>query len=404
MSEGGQVIGVAERMKLIGRAFLPASPVHTQELLAGRKDQLFSLLEITQTIGQHAAIFGERGVGKTSVAAVMANDLASQGSRVVRLNCSTASTYQSLWRDVATEILSNEPSDFEVGALTGLVSGPMTQQDIVRAFRGIAKSLNVVVILDEFDILADDSIGEDFANLMKAMADDGQDIHIVVVGVAEDVDSILAGHRSVGRNLSQVRMPRLGEAEIKTILANGFSTIGLTAPKELGDRVVQLCQGLPHYAHLLARELAKSAVRRESLSVSIDDWPAALSGALDHAEQQIVDLYSDATTTAKPSMFRSLLLACALAPKDDQGFFRPVDVQKPLQRISGKRYALASYTGNLASLATDDRGPAFQAREWADRRKRYRFANPLLEPYVIGRAVSEGIIGLADASNPTYWQ
>lgn len=314
----------------------------------------------------------------------------ARGERVVRLNCNEMASFHQLWREMCEEWLSKEPSDAEVTALAGLLQGDLTQAAIVRALEALPSSAPSVVIFDEFDVIADAGVGADFANLMKAMSDKNLSTHIAVVGVAEDVDTILKGHASVARGLHQVRMPRLDEHEIGTILANGFAAVGLDAPASIVEQIVELAQGLPHYAHLLGKEVARRAVLAERDVIEDADWHPALESALAKAEQQVIDLYGDAVTTAKPSMFPSLLLAAALAKKDEQGFFRPTDVQAPLISLDGKNYALAGISGNLSKLASDERGPALQAREFADRRKRYRFANPLLQPYVLAKALADG--------------
>lgn len=396
-------VSIEDRLGLMNEAFQPSAPIHTKELLAGRQEQLFDLLEMSQTAGAHAAIFGERGVGKTSVAAVFEDNLKQRGRRAIRINCSVADTFQSLWQSMFDEWISSATDEGEVQLLSGVIGTHLSQAAIVRVLDRLSQESHVVVIFDEFDVLGDDSVGEDFANLMKAMSDKRLRAHIAVVGVAEDVNAILAGHRSVGRGLHQIKMPRLKPAELDTILVNGFKTLDMTYPPELAARVVRLSQRLPHYTHLLGKELARRAILGERSHVEMEDWDQALISTLAKAEQQVIDLYADATTTAKKSMFPELLLACALATKDQQGFMRPVDVGTALNEITGTKYAMAAYTGNLAKLALDERGPALQVRVFADNRKRYRFANPLLQPYVLLKAVSEDRVPMERIRDDAIW-
>lgn len=58
------------RLLALGEVFTPSAPIDDQELFAGRNHELFSVIEAMQSAGQHAVIFGERGVGKTSLARV----------------------------------------------------------------------------------------------------------------------------------------------------------------------------------------------------------------------------------------------------------------------------------------------------------------------------------------------
>lgn len=60
MAQGEADQGILERLNKLSRAFLPATPVAEAELLAGRTEQLFTLVEIVDVPGAHAAIYGER--------------------------------------------------------------------------------------------------------------------------------------------------------------------------------------------------------------------------------------------------------------------------------------------------------------------------------------------------------
>lgn len=50
-------------------AFSPGSPIDDLNLLAGRQRQAERLLDIVMQRGEHAILYGERGVGKSSLAA-----------------------------------------------------------------------------------------------------------------------------------------------------------------------------------------------------------------------------------------------------------------------------------------------------------------------------------------------
>lgn len=379
-----------ELLQQLNLAFRPSAPVHRQELLAGRVEQLFDLQEMARTPGASAAIFGERGVGKSSVAAVFGSNLDASGDyNTIRINCSTSDTFSSLCRAVRDELLDR---DHELVSISAAQIDAFSQHDAVRMLRHATGSKGLVTIFDEFDVIADACTGGDFANLMKAISDQNINAHIVVVGVAEDVDTILEGHASVGRNLHQILMPRLNDMEIQTIVIHGLGIVDLAIGDSMLTRVARLSQGLPHYAHLLGKCLGRRAILDGRTKIACDHWRSALEEALTQSEQAITDLYSEAVTTAKPSMLPKLLLACALAEKDEKGYFRPIDAGRNLERLEGRSFEMASYTGNLANLTKPERGPALQSREFGDRRKRYRFANPLLQPYTLMRAVRDGHI------------
>lgn len=394
-------ISIAERLDLLDEVFLPSSPIHTEELLAGRVTQRGNLLEMSRTKGGHAAIYGMRGVGKTSVAAVFEAGARELGHLVVRVNCGEGASFEDLIYEIAIELQDILPDEWSEWIAQRLTS--YTQGDVVRLFLALSQEARLIVILDEFDLITNDGVTRQLANLMKALADKHADAHIVVVGVAESVNAIMQGHASVARGLVQVGMPLLEREELDNILAVASDRLDVRFPDLLRARVLGLSNRLPHYTHLLGKELARRAILAERDEVLLEDWSDALVASVSKAQQTLVDIYSQATTTAKPSMFEPLLLSCALAAKDEQGYFRPADVNPHLNSISGKTYALASFTGNLASLAKVERGPALEAKIFADKRNRYRFANPLLQPYVLLRAVQEGRIDIERIDDGTLW-
>jgi Cdc6-like AAA superfamily ATPase len=88
------------------RVFTPAAPIDSQALFAGRTRQVSLVIDAVNQTGQHAIIFGERGVGKTSLANVLAPWLESLGQRVLapRVNCDSADTFSSAWKKLLSRI------------------------------------------------------------------------------------------------------------------------------------------------------------------------------------------------------------------------------------------------------------------------------------------------------------
>ena len=71
----GPVNDASDFEDLVARAttvFQPRTPITTRELFAGRWSELMAVVDAVNQVGLHAVIFGERGVGKTSLANVIA--------------------------------------------------------------------------------------------------------------------------------------------------------------------------------------------------------------------------------------------------------------------------------------------------------------------------------------------
>src|SRR6516164_8633407 len=85
----------------IARVFTPSAPIDKSSLFAGRSKEIMKLINASLQRGQHAVLFGERGVGKTSLANVLKDFLKPLGSALLTsTNCESRSTFKSIWSSV----------------------------------------------------------------------------------------------------------------------------------------------------------------------------------------------------------------------------------------------------------------------------------------------------------------
>ncbi len=85
----------------LGTVFSPAAPVNQATLFAGRQQQMQEISDAVNQRGMHAVLFGERGVGKTSLVNVLPEFLALagiSGLAVSRVNCDSSDTFSTLWQ------------------------------------------------------------------------------------------------------------------------------------------------------------------------------------------------------------------------------------------------------------------------------------------------------------------
>jgi hypothetical protein len=263
--------------------------------------------------------------------------------------------------------------------------------DVRSVLQLLASYGQVTVFVDEFDRLPRNGAQGMFADTIKTLSDQLVRATIIVVGVADNVSELIAEHASIERALIQIHMPRMSIVELSEIVTRGIETAQLSIDQEAVDRITQLSQGLPHYTHLLAQLAGRSALDEMRTHVSLGDVDVAVSRAISKAQQSIMDVYHRATLSTRTTLYPQVLLACALAPGDDFGFFAAADVRAPLSRIMGKPYDIPAFAQHLNELSEAPRGPVLQ-KKGATRRFRYRFINPLLQPYVIMKGLSDGLI------------
>ena len=86
-----------------------------------------------------------------------------------------------------------------------------------------------------------------------------------------------------------------------------------------------------------------------------------------------------------------MLLACALAPADELGFFAASDVREPLSSVMNRKYEIPAFARHLDRLASPERGFILE-KSGVPHNYRFRFANPLFQPFVLMKGVGDGLV------------
>ena len=89
---------IEDREIKVHELYSPSAPIKTENIFRGRKEQLNKIHEAVIEKGQHIAIFGERGVGKTSLANIVEGRY--RGAISVKVTCNNASTLAGLWKQI----------------------------------------------------------------------------------------------------------------------------------------------------------------------------------------------------------------------------------------------------------------------------------------------------------------
>ncbi|MDX6682432.1 MAG: hypothetical protein QOG94_2471, partial [Solirubrobacteraceae bacterium] len=212
----------------------------------------------------------------------------------------------------------------------------------------------------------------------------------VLVGVARSIGELVGEHASIVRALVQIEMPRMSSSELAEILTKGCTAAGLSARASAIEEIVTLSEGLPHYTHLLGLHAAQCAVQDDRTEVRADDVRRAIPKAVDR--HTILNDYQQATRSArKDALFSQVLLACALAPKNQLGFFTSGSIRAPLEVIAGRKIDIPAFSNHLSQFLEPERGAVLQ-REGSSRRYFYRFTDPILQPYVILKGLASQLI------------
>ena len=385
-------------------AFTPASPVSEDKLFAGRIGQVLRVIDAINQKGQHAIIYGERGVGKTSLANILSSRLVSRtgvGAIAPRINCDGMDSFSTLWKKVLgniemvrrTEGIGFGPVTTKtVGTAKDLLGndGQVTPDTVRHLLETIGSNRPLVVILDEFDRITSNLTRRAIADTIKTLSDHAVSATVVVVGVADTVGELIVEHESIHRALIQIPMPRMNTAELHEILDKGTSKLGMTIEAGAKNKIANLSQGLPNYTHRLGLDATRVAIDDKRMHVRSGDVEPAIENAVANAEQSLQDSYRRAISSPqKGNLYSRVLLACALAQADEFGYFAAADVRKPLSDIMGKKYEIPAFAKHLNDFGQPARASVLK-KSGEKHRYRYRFTSPLMQPLVIMKGIVEG--------------
>ena len=250
-----------------------------------------------------------------------------------------------------------------------------------------------VIVIDEFDRISSDAQTQALmADTIKLFSDTDVSSTIVLVGVADWIADLIAGHQSIARNITQIQVPPMSPRELSEIVTRGFEYAQLGYEEALDERIAELSQGYPHYTHLLALWAGRRAVDRgQDIQVAFEDLDGAILDALENAYGGVQQEYEAAVASVrKETLFKEVLLACALAEKDSLGRFAAVQFREPLKQITGKDYTTDAFQSHLAKFAESQRGPVLK-RTGSRRNYRWQFVNPQLIPYVRLEGLKTGL-------------
>lgn len=386
--------------------FKPQTPITRKELFAGRWNELTAISDAVHQPGLHVVIYGERGVGKTSLANVVSptiwaldrygkNEAEVPERLVIKAVANSGDTFSEIWHRLFSEFTWPDPDSASAKLRPTREAFSLPDRlgiDDVR--RVLSNATGAVFIVDEFD-KARRLVSQRFTELIKALSDLVVDCTVILVGVSETVDNLVTDHASINRAITQVRLERMKPDELKLILQKAEIALDIKFQEEAANLIVHVSQGLPHYSHLIGLNAVRSAANRLSLNrVETEDVFDALKKSVKQAEQTVTEKHSTATHSAhKGALYRQVLFACALAAArshEPLGYFSPSAIVGPLGEILGRPVTIATFSNHLAEFCQDKRGSILErdGQPWG---YRYRFRDPLLVPFAFMDGLEAGI-------------
>ncbi len=381
------------------KIFLPYTPIKLVELFHGRKSEINRVTDSLNTPGRHVVLFGDRGVGKTSLANLTSFFANWDDGDIFAHSCTSSDSFKTIFDAVfaatgkgllCRESFVEQVINFGSNKFS-LQKGRRDRLEPIAEFQiepnsvfDAIKDFKVLIILDEFDRVISDDAKLAIAELVKRLSDAESQSKLLIVGVAKTIDELIGKHPSAVRAFEQVEMPRMKADEIEEILMTGLNEIGLKIPKYLVSKVAALADGYPHFAHLLGLKLVEAALNRlmindsQDLAVSQEDYSPAIALAIAGSMHSLKDAYIRGIDTpgVKTAMYRHILEGIAIQD----------DVEVPIQKILDYINMLDYHKEIKSQTISPHLGKLVNPRQRnvleRPRNGFYRFQDPMLRAYV----------------------
>jgi Cdc6-like AAA superfamily ATPase len=324
----------------------PSTSIKTPERLYGRDKYLSTMARSLNSTGRQIFVYGDRGVGKTSLALTAAQVHTASERKPIYVVCENESTFATVIQAVANSTIKVEdriekPSIGQSAGFnimgngitinkgtprTASIPPPASINDALDLIRYVTAkgSGRQIVVIDEMERINSQIERVKFAEFIKNLGEIDEDISFVFCGIASDLNDIIGGHPSAGRILEPVKLDRLHHSDLWKIITSVTEALGISIDREYLIRIGQISDGFPHFVHLIGESMFWSMQEsaEELEKVRIDDFSAGVNGALERAEPTLKVQYDKATKkTRLTEDYEEVLWALADTTADSRQVF-----------------------------------------------------------------------------------
>lgn len=393
----------------------PTAPIQSQENLFGRDVQVRQIEQALHSSGRSVFIYGDRGVGKTSLAQTVAFRQQATDGDPVLIACDSNTTFSGIMSVIGRYLIDPRTTEtttrtaklgvkncgYEVAKIKPgeSISSNMDLNEAVRMMKSISEGHYgpTVVVVDEFDRIERCEERVHFADFIKQIGDQRVGIQFIFCGVAESLDELLGSHESCYRYLQGVELLRLNWDARFQIIDRVAGALNVEVGNRARFRIAAISDGFPHYVHLICEKLLWEMYNDPLICTqpTNEHYENAISAAVLGIEQHLKKAYEKATVKDTAD-YETVLWAIA----DNSNLIRHIDdiYQSCCHIVSGMgidpldRNTFVARLQSLKSLAC---GQILVS----NRRSWYQFRQNITRGYVRLRAEEQGLELASDISS-----
>lgn len=279
---------------------------------------------------------------------------------------------------------AQELADGQIPAISSINEAVVVVQALAKGH-----SSSPVVIIDEFDQIADIDARRTVASFFKAISDQEVPLRFIICGIGDSLDAMIGEHLSTGRLLAPLKLDAISLDARFGILTSAASQVGVQIDSESLWRVAIISDGFPYFVHLIGEQLfwQMHDDDQEVLISTPDHFDAALTAASEMAEPNLKHAYEKATQKYKTD-YDEVLWAFA----DDSQLRRQItevydrSYARIVQSRSGKPISKKTFSNRVSALSDPSAGVLeAKGNGW------YQFRENRLRGYVRLVAEREGV-------------
>lgn len=400
----------------VDRCLSASQPISSIQHLFGRDKEMRVVEEALCASGRHVFLYGDRGVGKSSLAATAATQFQSSDAKFLHVGCGPETTFARTIDDIARSILrragSKEIYKLDVSVNVAFfalkvagqdreiaippVASPQQAVDVIEQVAQIHSKVPVIVI-DEFDQIADPIERKKFATFLKLLGDHGVNVKFIFTGVGSSMEQLIVDHQSSYRQLQPIEVTKLNWTAREEIVRAAVEEFGLQAHETVVYTIAKLSTGFPYYVHLLTEKLLWEAFRAPYEVAQLDEnlFAVALQAAIEATAPHHKRPYEKATHHR--GEWHEIVWATADSEttirRTDDIYLSYLRIHEQLhgKQPSPERQPLPQnkVVESLAKLKDDNYGRILES---PDRKKGYyAYRENILRGYVAMRALEQGI-------------
>lgn len=302
-------------------AFTPSRPIRNPEMLAGRRDVLRTLIRSIEDQQFHVIVYGERGIGKTSLLHTLAQ-IAGEARYLVRYaSCSEDVSVSEFFRAIFADIPLLYHKDYlptseqveEGYSFADLLPESTLGVPVISDAFAKLNGTRLLVILDEFDRANEHEFRRGIAELIKNLSDRSIGVQLVIAGVASNLTELIEYIPSIRRNIRGLEVPNMSDEEVTDMIRRAEQASGLDYSPEALQLICEAAFGLPYLASLLGQHAGLAALDRGASDVAWGDVSKAIDQAASEMRHRISSKAMHQMARVRSVGDKDAVLACACA-------------------------------------------------------------------------------------------